>query len=283
MFPLDPKTVERLARIIVDIDGPYNRTGRELEQLLRHAGWKNHAEYDGSSRIVWLTEQITERSEQRDDIERLLCRICDPLEYDEGPAAAEVFRQVVNEILRPEQLEVSNVAGRPVIAELRADGTTSTHAEPHDLDKRIRQLLSDERSADVLLGRITEARICHRGGAYTMAVIAIGSFVEGLLYTLLTERDEDASNHLFVNQDGDLVKNTRPPLVMLINTAHRNGWIQFDAMKFMHAVRDFRNFIHPRQELIDLPAFDNDSVGLCWTPVHAMLNDLEQYLSALAD
>jgi hypothetical protein len=279
MFPLDPKTVERLARVIVDMDGPYSRTGRELERLLSHAGWKNHAEYDGSSRIGWLTNQIRRRSEQRDDIERLLCRICDPLEYDEGLAAAEVFRQAINEILQPEQLEVSNVSGRPVVAELRADGTTSTHAEPHDLDRRIRRLLSDERSADVLLGRITEARICHRGGAYTMAVIAIGSFVEGLLYTMLTEGDEDASNHLFVNKDGNLVKCTRPSLEMLINTAHRNGWIQFDAMKFMHAIRDFRNFIHPRLELVDLPAFDNDSVGLCWAPVHAMLNDLEQYLS----
>ncbi|MGV0586814.1 hypothetical protein ABQE45_24035 [Mycobacteroides chelonae] len=227
-----------------------------------------------------LTEQIEDRTSQRDDIERLLCRVCDPLEYDDGAAASEAFRDAVNEILRPEQLEVTNIAGRPVVAELERNGRTSAHSEPHDLDNRIRELVREQRSADVLLGRITEARICQQGGAYTMAVIAIGSFVEGLLYTILTERDEDARNDRFIDPNGNPVKNTRPPLATLIDTAHHLGWIQFDAMQFMHTVRNFRNFIHPRQELVDLPAFDDDSVGLCWAPLHAMLNDLEQQLLA---
>lgn len=278
MFPLDPKTVERLARIIVDLDGPYTRSGRELEQLLGHAGWKDAPEYDGSSRITWLTEQIEDRADQREDIERLLTRVCDPLEYDSGIDASEAFREVVNGILRPEQLQITNIAGRPVIAELGHDGRTSTHAEPHDLDSRVRGLVREQRSANVLLGRIAEARICQRGGAYTMAVIAIGSFVEGLLYTILIERNEDAQNNRFIDINGSAIKNTKPPLAVLIDTAHQLGWIQFDAMQFMHTVRNFRNFIHPRQELIDLPAFDDDSVGLCWAPLHAMLNDLEQQL-----
>lgn len=65
-------------------------------------------------------------------------------------------------------------------------------------------------------------------------------------------------------------------MFVLINTARKLGWIQFDAMKFAQAVREFRNFIHPRFELLKLPAFDAESVGLCWAPLHAMLNDLEQ-------
>lgn len=278
MYPLDPKTVERLARIIVDIDGPYSRSGRELERLLRHAGWQDSSEYDGSARIAWLTEQMEDRTHQRQDIERLLCRVCDPLEYEDGAAAAEAFRVMVNEILRPEQLEVAIIAGRPVVAELGGHGRTSVHGEPHDLDNRVRALVGEQRSADVLLGRIAEARICQRGGAYTMAVIAIGSFVEGLLYTILTERNEEARNNRFIDLNGNAVKDNRAALATLINTAHHLGWIQFDAMQFMHTVRNFRNFIHPRQELVDLPAFDDDSVGLCWAPLHAMLNDLEQQL-----
>ncbi len=50
----------------------------------------------------------------------------------------------------------------------------------------------------------------------------------------------------------------------------------------MHTVRDFRNFVHPRKELVDQPAFDRDSVMLCWGPVRALLNDLEESLDDLA-
>ncbi|MEU6644540.1 hypothetical protein ABZ863_18575 [Saccharomonospora sp. NPDC046836] len=45
-----------------------------------------------------------------------------------------------------------------------------------------------------------------------------------------------------------------------------------------HRVRDYRNFVHPRKELAEQPDFDQDSVRLCWAPVHALLNDLEERL-----
>ncbi|WP_216894131.1 hypothetical protein [Nocardia alni] len=276
MSPIDPKTIERLARIIVDPDGPYVRTGRELQILLARAGWQDPPEYDGTSKVSWLAEQMEERNNQSRDIERLLCRVCDPLEYDEGDAAARAFRNMVNEVLKAEGLLVIDTGGRPVVAELGANGSGSTNAEPHDLDERVRRLIDNSGTADLLLKRAAEARICQRSGAYTMAVIAIGSFVEGMLLTMLTERDEECRNNRFVDPQGKLVTSRQPNLAMLIDTAHAHGWIQLDAKTFMHTVRNFRNYIHPGKELADNPDFDNDSVGLCWAPLQAMLNDLEQ-------
>jgi hypothetical protein len=60
MFPLDPKTVQRLAEIIVD-DGGYNRRGWQLSALLKHSGWSDPPEFDGWSRIAWLVEQMLAR------------------------------------------------------------------------------------------------------------------------------------------------------------------------------------------------------------------------------
>lgn len=278
MFPLDPKTVERLAAVIVDIDGPYERTSWQVENLLEHAGWQDLPPYDGSSRVRWLVEQMTERREDRAAIERLLCRVCDPLEYDDGTATADEFRQVVNDKLEAEQLVVTYVGGRPVMGELRADGAGPSFSEPPDLEQRLRRLIADERTVDVLLKRVAEARICEQGGAHTLAVIGIGSVVEGMLLALLLERDSDAQEDRFVDREGRLVRNKRPGMEMLIDTVHAKGWIQLDAKKFMHEVRDFRNFIHPRKEFAEQPDFDGDSVRLCWSPFHAVLNDLEERL-----
>ncbi|GAB3566503.1 hypothetical protein GCM10027445_13470 [Amycolatopsis endophytica] len=63
--------------------------------------------------------------------------MCDPVEYDDGAASAEDFR--------------------------------------------------DAATVDVLMGRVEETRICFSDGAYRMATIGIGTFIEGLLLSVLLE------------------------------------------------------------------------------------------------
>lgn len=278
MAALDPRTVERIAALVVDDGGPYERKGWQLARFLAHSGWSDPPEYDGSPRIAWLTDQIHDRVDDQVAVEKLLCRVCDPVEYDEGLPAAEQFQRALNETLESERLVVSFVGGRPVLGELAADGAGPQFSEPPELERRISALLEDDRTARVLNRRVVETRICERGGAHTMAIISIGSVVEGLLLALLTERDADARDHRFVGRDGQVIRNKQPTLEMLIDTAYARGWIQLDAKTFMHQVRDFRNYIHPRKEFADEPDFDADSVRLCWTPVQSMLNDLESRL-----
>ncbi len=74
MIPLDDRTAERLARVIVDLGGPYERRSYELEQLLARAGWPDPPEYDGSPRIQWLSEQLIDRKNRRADIEVISAR-----------------------------------------------------------------------------------------------------------------------------------------------------------------------------------------------------------------
>lgn len=61
----------------------------------------------------------------------------------------------------------------------------------------------------------------------------------------------------------------------LVDIAHHKGWVQVDAKDFLKTVRDYRNFVHPRQQLERELTPDRDTVMMCWGPVHAVLNDLE--------
>ncbi|GAA3760013.1 hypothetical protein [Salinactinospora qingdaonensis] len=278
MFPLDTKTTERLAKVIVDIEGPYERKGWQIAELLRSASWPDAPEYDGSPRVPWLAELLEERRDDRGAVERLLCRVCDPLEYEDGMASAKDFQQVVNAKLEHEGLAVSYVEGRPVLGEVGADGATPVHSAPPDLERRLRALISDDATAEMQVRRANETQLCEHIGAHTMAIIGIGSLVEGLLLAVLIEHDAEARNNRFISGKGKPVHTDQPSLALLIDTVRAKGWIQLDATKFIHHVRDFRNYIHPRKELAEQPDFDADSVGLCWAPVHAILNDLEQQL-----
>lgn len=291
MLTLDPKTLDRLAELIVDIGGPYERKGFQLAALLRHAGWDNPSDYDGSPRIPWLRDELDKRRNDPADIERLLCRICDPLEYDDGPVTADVFRTEVNQRLAAENLIVTMVGGRPVLGNLGSDGHDATFAEPPDLRRRLESLVGDQQTVEVLMGRLDETRVCVSGGAYRMATIGIGTFIEGLLLAILLEHDEDLRTKGFPDIRRRIPVEKRSPkrtsadwvsMELLIDTAFAKRWVQFDATVFAHAIRDFRNFIHPRKEIAEQPRFDADTVMLCWGPVQALMNDLEQNVLPLA-
>lgn len=278
MFPLDPKTLDRVARLVVDIDGPGERRGHELEQLLRHSGWPDTPEYDGSPRVAWLVDALAERADEQATTERLLCRLCDPLEYDGGTAVADAFRRELNTVLASERLAVEYHSGRPVIGEVRdADHTVIT--APSHLDDRLANLIANEQVNQVLLERMRQSQASAESGAYLLSLFGIGSFVEGLLYSVLTERYPEFLTDGFRDSHGKRRSARKAPLAVLIDTAHAKGLIELDAKAFLHHVRDFRNYIHPRHQLEMEFAPDDDTVRMCWAPVQAILNDLEESMS----
>jgi hypothetical protein len=276
---LDPLVVDRLARLIVDAEGPFERTGRMLERLLGNSGWHDVPPYDGSPRVAWLVEAIESRPDDSSEVERLVCRVCHPVEYGNS-ADAEAVRAEVNRILEPVRLTVQLIDGLPVLAELGADlGEPDAGAPPH-LETRLHNIIGDKAMVDLLLRRIREVLTCQRHGAHLLALVGIGSFVEGLLLTVLQEHDPVVRQNGFTDDRGKRIDPSRVGLAVLIGTAHRNGWIALDARQFVERVNDYRNFVHPRRQAQLGFTPDADTVMLCWAPIRAVLNDLETTLGA---
>ncbi|MEV8018163.1 hypothetical protein AB0O76_17875 [Streptomyces sp. NPDC086554] len=216
-----------------------------MEQLLRRAAWPTPAEYDGSPRIGWLTE-ILAGTDNHGAVSRLLCRICDPLEYDDGPSSADLIRQELNSLLAAEGLAVTYVAHRPVMGELSTDGDSTVFSVPEGLEERIRPLVSSDEFLQQLMARVTETQICEQHGAYGMALIGIGSFTEALLLDVLIYRDPALQQGF--PQGGKCVAPERASFALLLDTARIRGWIQMDAHDFMAIVREYRNFVHLRKQ-----------------------------------
>lgn len=64
------------------------------------------------------------------------------------------------------------------------------------------------------------------------------------------------------------------------STVHSDP-IQFDAHRFLGPVKEFRNFIHLRQEVASHARLDHDTVMMCWGPIAALFNDLEEHLASI--
>lgn len=267
---LDPRTIDRFAELVCDLGGPYQRSGRQLTRLLEAAGWD--VEYDGSTRVPWLAETIRHHNDDPEAIDALLRRVIDPREYDEGMPAAVAFVEPINALLIADGLEVGHAGQRTFVRRLddpsdpAALNQVAARLASPELRATVRSLVRDPAMADILNARLDEVEASRNAGAYLLAVIGTGSFIEGLLHDVLRLRDPASR------------KQDKPTLDYLLQRAYARGWIQHDAHRFGGLVREYRNLVHPREQLLSRVVPDGDTVLMCWQPVLAVINDLQQLL-----
>jgi hypothetical protein len=261
---LDPRTIERLAEMVCDHGGPHERSTRALTRFLAGAGWD--VEHPGGARVPWIVSEIEERNEDRAAIESLLVRIIDPREYDGGIGEAESLVKPLNELLAADGIEVAHNGSRATVRTIDDGDTTldqlAAQLAGPEIRRALRAIVRDPAMAEILIARLDEVELCRKAGAYLLAVIGTGSFVEGLLYDILRQRDAETRQR------------DRPTLDFLLNRARKVGWIEHDAYTFSGIVREYRNLVHPRSQLDMKFHPDGDTVLLCWQPVMAVINDL---------
>ncbi len=130
---------------------------------------------------------------------------------------------------------------------------------------------------ELLEHRWTEAQKCRNSGAYLAATIIMGSFLEGLLVGLFSKNQSILSQCKSAPKDQKSNKTkdlSRWKLVEMINVAHSLGWIDTDGKKFSHSLREFRNLIHPFEQMRTSNYPDKDTCEISWLVVQAICNDL---------
>ena len=64
----------------------------------------------------------------------------------------------------------------------------------------------------------------------------------------------------------------------MINVAHEAGWLDLDVQRFSHSLREFRNLIHPYEQLLARAYPERDTCEISWLVVRAAANDLARKL-----
>ncbi|MEU1185555.1 hypothetical protein ABZ464_49695 [Streptomyces sp. NPDC005820] len=265
MDNFDDSTLEELAAMICgDEPGMKRRAGWELAPFLRRAGWQDVPDHDGSPRHRWVHTILRERQEdQAGDTELVILRLADRREYQQQLADYDAVIQRLQEVLALEGRRVDYRKGNPVLIEYDPD--EPPRPQRVELKVAITDIVSDPDLARAVQLRLDEARICQEHGAYTSAVIMLGSLLEGVLVHAADVRPAT-------------VPLTRPArdtrLQELIQHAHTNQWIDQDAKMASDMLRTYRNLVHPLAEKRAKHSADFDTADLCWSTVNAVLNDL---------
>jgi hypothetical protein len=130
----------------------------------------------------------------------------------------------------------------------------------------------------VIENRIIEVKQCLIGGSSLAGIFLCGSILEGILLGVATK------NAMIFNQSSqspkDRNQNVKPlhewTLNSLINVGHDTGFLGLDVKKYSHALRDFRNYIHPYAQVSSGFNPDMHTFKISWHVLKAAMYHISQ-------
>ena len=159
------------------------------------------------------------------------------------------------------------------------DSITENQFLSHDYPDVIFGLLPIESGfVSVMEYRWMEVKKCMEARADLSAILLLGSMLEGILLGAAQ------SNPKFFNQstaapkdeNNKVLPHWKWKLSELIDTAYAIGMLKLDVKKFSHALRDFRNYIHPYEQKASGFTPDQDTARICLQVFRAAVNQLSK-------
>ncbi|MFV8339357.1 hypothetical protein ACNQGL_08790 [Flavobacterium sp. LB3P21] len=120
--------------------------------------------------------------------------------------------------------------------------------------------------SDILSKRILEIKANIKANAPLSAVVMIGSTLEGILLGFASKNPKDfnQANAAPKDKEGKTKLYQDWSLSSFIDVAYELRFIQEDVKKFSHSLRDFRNYIHPFEQMSSGFNPDINTAKLCW-------------------
>ena len=143
-------------------------------------------------------------------------------------------------------------------------------------DLKLARLNVDGPLHAVIEQRIDEIHKSLKTGASLSVIFLCGSTLEGLLLDAATKQPQQFNSAKSAPKDKeDKVSQLHLwSLDSLINVAHEVGLLSLDVKKYGHTLKDFRNYIHPRQQASQGFRPDQHTAKISWQVLQAAIADL---------
>lgn len=279
---MDESTLDKIAEIICGNGEQYPvyRSSSNLTGFFSRAGLPRFV-HDGSTRQRWVLDCLKQCG--RDELANVLKRLASPKEYGGDKKNIAKALELLNEATYVEGFRVKLIGIEPKFERIDVDySSNEANQELKPLPPPDFLTLNLEPGiGEILLSRWSEAQRCVDSSAYLAAIIIMGSLLEGLLLGVCQRKPAIANTCLTSPKDpktGKVKHFADWSLAEMIDVAHTVGWLGLDVKRFSHALRMFRNLVHPYEQMALRAKPDEDTCKISWLVVQAAVNDLAKTL-----
>lgn len=288
---LSQKSLECL-RLMINEKTTY-RKGPELVSFFNQLGFNDQYGQGFPSRWYYTDEKL-KRINGTPDLDKCIKMVFNPVEFINR---LDIMRSCLDEFnqflafdgwkveVKNTGVEIHKVAGPDIESKLRERNDVSQDLSESDFLKvefeeiDVNQIRMEESLKPIIAARMAEMKSCFRAQAYLSVIFLAGSMLEGILLSVANQypKEFNQSPAAPKNKEGKVKQFYEWTLKELITVANNIGILKEDIAKFSHALRDFRNYIHPYQQMSENFYPDENTAKICMQVMKGALLQISKY------
>lgn len=279
---LQQKSIEKLRQLINE-ETEY-RTGPSLVSFFNELGFKDSYGQGFPSRWIY-TEERLKKINNTQKMEECIKKILSPVNFigkaDDLTKHIFEFNQFLvfdgyklirklREILITNSTDLSDLEEKPI-------------TEDEFIAREFKNVSLDNLNLDpvvtvVLKQRLEEIRKCLNVKAPLAVVFLCGSTLEGVLLGIANKYPQKFNQSVSAyTKNGKVAPFPDWNLSSLIDCAHEIGLLGEDVKKYSHTLRDFRNYIHPYQQMASRFDPHEHTAKISWQVLQAAIFEISKF------
>lgn len=289
---LSSKTLEKLRKIINSDGTPDYRSGSMLVKFFNELGFRDVYGQGFPSRWVYTDEKL-QKINGTPELDRCIKNTFAVVNYIGRVAELDSLIADFNQYLAFDKWVVKR--DNDIISFQKLDRVIIKETSPETVENKEQEFLKrtfeidvdalklDTNVSEIIKSRLHEVEICVSNGAAFSANIMIGSILEGILLGVASSFPQlfNRANSAPKEKDGKQVRKFHEwTLNNYIDVASEIGILKPDVKQFSYGVRDFRNYIHPYQQMATRFAPDKQTALICFQVLKAAIYQISEFRKA---
>ena len=280
---VNQKTLEKL-RLLINEETEY-RSGPDLVKFFNNLGFNDEYGQGFPSRKNYTDDRLS-KINGTPELDKCIRQLFSPVNFIGRYRDLDNFIKEFNEYLAYDNWQVIRKgkeitfgkAGEIVFeqpSEIKEDDFLNKEFKEVSLEK----LGLDSVITETLNCRFEEIKKCMQAKASLSVIFLAGSSLEGILLGVASKypKDFNICNSAPKNKEGKVKPHYEWTLSQFIDTAHEVGLIKEDVRKFSHSLRDFRNYIHPFEQVSSRFQPDEHTARICWQVLKAAIYQISNH------
>ncbi len=280
---LQSKSLEKL-RLLIN-EEMQRRTGLQLVHFFNELGFKDTYGQEFPTRASYTDGRLAEIN-GTPELDRCIKNLFAPVNFIGRVGELDSFITDFNRYLAFDKWKVVR-SGAEInfvrLDRIEIDESAPTPNEDEFLQREFQEVSIESIGLDgivieVLKLRINEIEKCLSVDAPLSVIFLAGSTLEGVLLGVTSKysKEFNQSKSSPKGRDGKVKQYSEWTLSNFIDVAYEVGLLDEDVKKYSHALRNFRNYIHPYQQMSSRFNPDKHTAKISWQVLKAALFQLSK-------